>query len=412
MFPVRVAVERVFRAEAGAVLATLIRLVGDFGIAEDALHDALAAALERWPEDGIPERPGAWITTTARRKAIDRLRRDTTAHVKQAAVAGLAALVEEETRAAGGAGATAIADDRLRLLFTCCHPALARDAQVALTLRTLCGLSVEEIAAAFLVPEPTMAQRLVRARTKIRDARIPYQVPSEADLPERLASVLSVVYLVFNEGTYARHRASAVRADLCDEAIRLGRLLAELAPDEPEAHGLLALMLLHDARRAARDRVLEEQDRTLWRRDAIDEGTALCQRALRMGRLGPYQIQAAIAAVHGEAPTAADTDWRQIALLYRELARIAPSPIVELNRAVAISYADGAAAGLALLESLDAAELRDYQPYHAARADLLRRSGRLAEAAIEYERAIAAAPSDVARDYLTRRLAETTARGV
>jgi len=410
MIPVRVAVERAFRVEAGAVLATLIRQVGDFSVAEDALHDAFAAALERWPLDGIPERPGAWITTAARRKAIDRLRRDTTAIDKQAVVAGLAALADAEAHEARDAGAHAIADDRLRLIFTCCHPALARDAQVALTLRTLCGLSVDDIAAAFLVPEPTMAQRLVRARTKIRDARIPYQVPSAADLPERMAAVLSVVYLVFYEGTYAR-QAGGVRPDLCDEAIRLGRLLAELAPDEPEALGLLALMLLHDARRAARDRVLEEQDRSLWRRDAIDEGTALCKRALRMGRAGPYQVQAAIAALHAEAATAADTDWRQIALLYGELARLAPSPIVELNRAVAVSYADGAAAGLALLDALDAAELRDYQPYHAARADLLRRSGRNAEAAAAYERAIAAAPSDVARDYLARRLAEVSRPG-
>ncbi|MEQ9325124.1 MAG: sigma-70 family RNA polymerase sigma factor, partial [Polyangiaceae bacterium] len=310
MIPVRLAVERAFRNESGAVLASLIRVLGDFQLAEDAMHEAFTVALERWPEDGIPDRPGAWITTTARRRALDRIRREATAARKRPDLERLAELAEEEASSARLGDAPAIEDDRLRLIFTCCHPALGRPAQVALTLRTLCGLSTEAIAAAFFVPQPTMAQRLVRAKKKIQLAKIPYEVPDREVLHERLGAVLGVIYLVFNEGYFARDGSEAVVADLCDEGIRLARLVVELMPDEPEALGLLALLLLHDSRRQARHRVLEEQDRSLWDHEAITEGTALIRRALATKPVGVSQLQAAIAAVHAEATVAADTDWR------------------------------------------------------------------------------------------------------
>lgn len=406
MIPVRIAVERTFRTESGAVLAGLIRTLGDFELAEDALHDALARALERWPVDGVPAKPAAWITTTARRKAIDRLRRHQTANAKSDAVAALAQL-EAEERAAAESNEHPIDDDRLRLIFTCCHPALRREAQVALTLRTLGGLSTAQVAAALLVPVPTMAQRLVRAKTKIRAAKVPYEIPSADALPERTASVLSVLYLIFNEGYYADGERSGMRQELCEDAIRMATALALLMPDQAEVLGLLALMTLHHARRRARGRMLEEQDRTLWRHDEIERGCTIVRRALALGEVGPYQLQAAIAAVHCEARAFEDTDWRQIAGLYAELVRREPSPIIELNRAVAVSMCDGPEAGLRLLESLSGvAPLRDYQPYHAARADLLRRAGRPDDAAIEYRKALRAAPSEAARDFLARRLAE------
>ncbi|PRQ04835.1 RNA polymerase sigma factor [Enhygromyxa salina] len=407
MIPVSVAVERVFRRESGAVLAGLIRILGEFDLAEDALHDALASALERWPSDGIPENPGAWITTTARRKAIDRLRRAATRGAKQASVAALIELEADERRDAASLDQPDIADDRLRLIFTCCHPALNREAQVALTLHTLGGLSTAEIAAAFFVPVPTMAQRLVRAKAKIRAAKIPYVVPSAQALPERVDSVLAVVYLVFNEGYYCATGPDGVRRDLCDEALRLGRLLAQLLPERAEVLGLLALVTLHHSRRAARDHVLDEQDRGLWNHAEIAEGIALTKRALSIGPAGSYQLQAAIAALHAEAPSVDATDWRQIVALYTELARRHPSPIVELNRAVAVSRTHGPEAGLALLEALaHDSSLGDYQPFYAARADLLRRAGQIDAAVAAYQQAIAGAPNQVARDYLARRLAE------
>jgi RNA polymerase sigma-70 factor (ECF subfamily) len=411
MIPVSVAVERVFRRESGAVLAGLIRILGEFDLAEDVLHDALASALERWPRDGIPNNPGAWINTTARRKAIDRLRRSATARDKQSDIVALTELEADERGDAASLDAPDIPDDRLRLIFTCCHPALAREAQVALTLHTLGGLSTAEVAAAFFVPVPTMAQRLLRAKTKVRAAGIPYAVPEADALPERIGSVLAVIYLVFNEGYYTTSHSQVtpdgVRPDLCDEALRLAHLLARLLPAEPEVLGLLALLMLHDSRRAAREHVLEEQDRSRWNHAEIAEGIELTKRALAMHAVGPYQLQAAIAALHAEAPTFADTDWPQIAALYRELARRQPSPIVELNRAVAVSMAEGAAIGLELLDRVATAdELRNYQPYQAARADMLRRAGRTDEAIVAYQRALAGAPNRVAREYLGRRLRE------
>jgi RNA polymerase sigma-70 factor (ECF subfamily) len=406
--PVREMVDAVYRSESRRVLATLIRLLGDFDVAEEALHDAFAAAVERWPRDGVPDNPRAWLVSAGRFKAIDAMRRRARF---DASVARLAQEIETHSTeiAADGAG---VEDDRLRLIFTCCHPALPPDGQVALTLREVCGLTTEEIAHAFLTTPPTVAQRIVRAKVKIRDARIPYQVPSPADLPDRLDTVAHVVYLVFNEGYSASSGASLVRHDLSGEAIRLGRLLVELLPD-PEAMGLLALMLLHESRRAARASaagelvLLDDQDRSLWNRKQIAEGTALVERALASRRFGPYSLQAAIAAVHAESPTAAQTDWAQIVGLYDVLLHADASPVVELNRAAAVAMRDGPAAGLALIDAILArGDLRDYHLAHSARAELCRRLGRTAEARASYERALALARQEPERRFLERRLAE------
>lgn len=401
-------VEAIYRSESRRVLATLIRLLGDFDLAEEALHDAFRAALEQWPRDGVPTKPRAWLVSTGRFKAIDAIRRRARFTELDAVVEQSEALVDD----AGEWDGEGVEDDRLKLIFTCCHPALPPDAQVALTLREVCGLTTEEIAHAFLTATPTLAQRIVRAKTKIRDARIPYQVPSLTDLPERLDSVLRVIYLVFNEGYSASAGEELMRHDLSGEAIRLGRLVVVLLP-EPEAMGLLALMLLNESRRTARLSaggdlvVLEEQDRSLWNRELIAEGTALVERALASRRFGAYSIQAAISAVHAEAATAADTDWVQIVALYDLLLSIEPSPVVELNRAVAVAMRDGPAAGLALIDALLAhGELADYRLTHAARADLCRRLGRDADARISYKRALALSRQGPERRFLERRLAE------
>jgi RNA polymerase sigma-70 factor, ECF subfamily len=405
-------VDAVYRAESRRVLATLIRLLGDFDLAEEAMHDAFTAAVERWPRDGVPERPRAWLVSTGRFKAIDGLRR------RARFDASLGRIAEELD--AGRVSADArdeegLEDDRLRLIFTCCHPALPPDAQIALTLREVCGLTTEAIARAFLTSAPAVAQRIVRAKSKIRDARIPYQVPARAELPDRLESVLHVVYLVFNEGYSASSGASLTRHDLSAEAIRLGRLLLELLPEpvEPEAVGLLALMLLHESRRAARTTVagelvlLHEQDRSRWEREQIAEGSALVERALRSRRFGPYTLQAAIAAVHAGAASADATDWTQIVGLYDVLLRADPSPVVELNRAAAVAMRDGPAAGLTIVDAILArGERADYHLAHSARADLCRRLGRTADARASYERALALARQEPERRFLARRLGE------
>jgi len=409
---VEAAVADAFREEWGRVVATLIRMTGDWDLAEECAQDAFAVALRNWPRDGIPQRPGAWLTTVSRNRALDRLRRAAT---ETARLKEVAALSRSDSPGPGRDDRSGVPDDRLRLIFTCCHPALPLEARVALTLRTLAGLTTAEIARAFLVGEPTMAKRLVRAKNKIRNAGIPYRVPPAPLLPERTVAVLGVLYLLFNEGYAATSGADLVRQSLCAEAIRLARALASLMPDEPEAIGLLALMLLHDARRATRidddgDLVtLEDQDRTRWDTGEIAEGTGLLEAALARGRPGPYQLQAAIAGCHATAAEAAATDWAQIAGLYGRLAQLAPSAVVQLNRAVAVAMADGPAAGLELVAALEAAgALAGYHLLPATRADLLRRLERRAEAAVSYREALELAATDAERRYLTRRLEEVT----
>jgi RNA polymerase sigma-70 factor (ECF subfamily) len=395
-------IERVFREEYGRAVAVLVRAFGDIDLAEEAVQDAFAVAAERWPSTGLPPSPAGWIITTARNRAIDRFRREASREDRHAQAA---LLLESRSEPSEGGP---VRDDVLRLIFTCCHPALAANAQVALTLRLLGGLTTTEIARAFLVPEATMAQRLVRAKVKIRDAKIPYRVPGESELPGRLRAVLSVVYLIFNEGYRASSGDRLVRDDLCAEAIRLGRLLAELMPDEPEVMGLLALMLLTDSRRAARTSadgalvLLADQDRAAWNRGYIAEGQAIVRDCLRRNRPGPYQIQAAINAVHSDASTAAGTDWMQIVRLYDQLLVAAPNPVVALNRAVAVAEVHGPEAAIALLEGLD---LEDYYLFHAVRADLLVRLGRKIEAAAAYERAISLTTNAPERAFLERGLA-------
>jgi len=405
----REAVDAVYRADSRHVLATLIRLLGDFDLAEEALHEAFTAALEQWPRDGVPANPRAWLVSTGRFKAIDAIRRRTR-------LQPLPDDIDERLVADADDSAAwdkdRLEDDRLRLIFTCCHPALSLDAQVALTLREVCGLTTEEIARAFLTAAPTLAQRIVRAKAKIRNARIPYEIPSATELPDRLDAVLRVIYLVFNEGYSASSGGSLTRSDLSGEAIRVGRLLVDLLP-EPEALGLLALMLLHDSRRAARASpsgeliLLDDQDRSLWNRDYITEGSSLVERALAARQVGPYAVQAAIAAVHANAPSAAATDWAQIVALYDLLVRAEPSPVVELNRAVAVAMRDGPAAGLEQVDAILArGDLNNYHLAHAARADLCRRLGRTAEARVSYERALSLTEQGPEQRFLERRLAE------
>jgi len=411
---VRERIDEVYRSDSRRVLATLIRLLGDFDRAEEAVHDAFTAALDVWSREGVPDNPRAWLVSTGRFKAIDKLRR---AARFDAARAAIAEQIEAAVPPHGDENDDALEDDRLRLIFTCCHPALLPDARIALTLREVCGLATEEIARAFLAPAPTIAQRIVRAKGKIRDARIPYQVPSRDELPDRLDAVLHVVYLVFNEGYSASSGESIVRHDLCDEAVRLGRVLVELLP-EPEAMGLLALMLLHDARRRARTAddggliLLDEQDRSLWNHAQIAEGLSLVERALYSRRFGPYTLQAAIAAIHAEARDASATDWRQIVGVYDVLLRVEPSAVAELNRAVAVAMRDGPSAGLALVESiLNRGDLTNYGPAHAARADLCRRLGRTDDAAASYARAIALTRQEPERRFFERRLKEMRSPG-
>jgi len=404
---VRDQVDALYRTESRRVLATLIRLLDDFDLAEEALHDAFAAAVEQWDSDGIPANPRAWLVSTGRFKAIDRLRRNARfADVDSAMIDRIEASPDPPR------DDDELEDDRLRLIFTCCHPALSADARIALTLREVCGLTTEEVAHAFLTPPPTLAQRIVRAKSKIREARIPYEVPARADLPDRLDSVLHVIYLVFNEGYLSTSGDSLTRADLSAEAIRLARLLLELLP-EPEVMGLLALMLLHDARRAARTSregemiLLEDQDRSLWNHAQIDEGIELVERGIQSHRIGPYTLQAAIAAVHAESRDARSTDWRQIVGLYDVLLRADPSPIIELNRAAAVAMSEGAAAGLALIDAiLVRGDLADYHLAHAARADLCRRLGRVSEAIESYEKALSLTTQNAERSFITRRLDE------
>ena len=411
---VRVAVDEAFRDEWGKVVATLIRTTGDWDLAEECAQDAFALALQRWPRDGIPGRPGAWLTTAARNRAIDVLRRKAVGAAKLREVAAMSGEPSYEPSALDH-DESGVPDDRLRLMFTCCHPALSLEARVALTLRTLAGLTTAEIARAFLSSEPTMAKRLVRAKQKIQHAGIPYRVPPAHLLPDRTPGVLGVLYLLFNEGYSATAGADMVRQNLSAEAIRLARVLATLMPDEAEAGGLLALMLLHDARRLARldasgDLVtLEDQDRSSWDQVSISEGVSVLEGALRRGRPGPYQIQAAIAACHATAATAADTDWAQIAGLYEQLARFLPTPVVELNHAVAVGMAFGPGKALPLVTALEASgQLAGYHLLPATRADLLRRLGRLPEAALAYREALELASTDVERRFLSRRLAETS----
>ena len=406
---VRETVDTVYRTDSRRVLATLIRLLGDFDLAEEALHDAFTVAMEQWPRDGVPANPRAWLISAGRFKAIDGLRRRARF---DAAVAELAKQLEAETATPAESDDQAIEDDRLRLIFTCCHPALRPDAQVALTLREVCGLTTEEIARAFLTSAPTTAKRIVRAKAKIRDAHIPYELPSRADLPSRLDTVLEVIYLVFTEGYSASFGALLTRPDISGEAIRLGRLLVELL-SEPEAVGLLALMLLHESRRAARTSsdgelvLLDDQDRSQWNREQIAEGLSLVESAMSTRRVGPYTLQAAIAAVHAEAASAATTDWGQIIGLYDVLARANPSPVVELNRAIAVAMRDGPSAGLALIDAiLLRGDLGDYHLAHSARADMYRRLGRATEARAAYKQALSLARQEPVRRFLDRRLRE------
>ncbi len=403
---VRDRVETIYRSDSRRVLATLIRLLGDFDLAEEALHDAFATAVERWPEDGVPRNPRTWLVSTGRFKAIDRLRRGS--RFDSVDVAALDRIAQSGSLEAD----EGVEDDRLRLIFTCCHPALSADAQIALTLREVCGLTTEEVARAFLTPAPTLAQRIVRAKSKIRDAAIPYELPSLSDLPARLENVLHVIYLVFNEGYLASAGPELTRESLSAEAIRLGRLLVELLP-EPEAMGLLALMLLHEARRAGRTStsgeliLLDDQDRSLWNREEIQEGVGLVERALASRRIGSYSLQAAIAAVHAEAPDAATTDWAQIVALYDLLLEAEPSAVIELNRAAAIAMSDGPEEGLKLMDAILArGELEDYYPAHAARAELHRRLGHFSDAVKAYERTLELVTQEPERRFLARRLSE------
>jgi RNA polymerase sigma-70 factor (ECF subfamily) len=406
---VREKVDAMYRSDSRRVLATLIRLLGDFDLAEEALHDAFAAAIETWPIDGVPRNPRTWLVSTGRFKAIDRLRRSS--RFDSADEPALERVAQSEAPEPDE-----VEDDRLRLIFTCCHPALSADAQIALTLREVCGLTTEEVARAFLTPAPTLAQRIVRAKSKIRDAGIPYEVPSLSDLPDRLDSVLHVIYLVFNEGYLASAGPELMRESLSAEAIRLGRLLVELLP-EPEALGLLALMLLHEARRAGRTSslgdliLLEDQDRSLWNREQIHEGVALVERALASRRIGPYSLQAAIGALHAEAPDAGSTDWPQIVALYDVLLKAEPSAVIRLNRAAAIAMRDGPEAGLELIDNILATgELLEYYPAHAARGELCRRLGRVSDARTAYRRTLELVTQEPERRFLERRLTELDSR--